>query len=297
MNGAARGTSVRADGAGPYRFGQRLKALKWLSRYLGEVYRARHSETEQPELVLMRKRRGRFASRLRLRIEPGYIGLRLALPSVPDDLAAVRRDVLMAMRDARETLEVAGQQPGVLEDLLSPVPLGQAAHVMAAAAAESAAPAHVAGEVPPVAATATPSAGFVRRHGLRSIAAVAAVAGLAAWLLPFEIDGARAPRNEDIVYVAAQPDDLAWADVVHGASTPAPLRLEKRLVVPKDPYPNQATAPCTGRSVNLNGGCWYALEDRPPCPPKAAEKPGTGKCWVPVAKDPSEAVIPTSIWR
>ncbi|QRO03022.1 hypothetical protein JRI60_49830 [Archangium violaceum] len=55
--------------------------------------------------------------------------------------------------------------------------------------------------------------------------------------------------------------------------------------LPWEPFRNQAKAPCrikTGE-VEINGGCWVALERRPPCTETQAEY--QGKCYLPVSKD------------
>jgi len=56
--------------------------------------------------------------------------------------------------------------------------------------------------------------------------------------------------------------------------------------LPTKPFGNQAKAPCKPRKgeVELNGGCWVALEKRPPCYDDQAEY--QGKCYLPVAERP-----------
>jgi hypothetical protein len=56
--------------------------------------------------------------------------------------------------------------------------------------------------------------------------------------------------------------------------------------LPKKPFRNQAKIPCMPRKgeVELNGGCWIALEKRPPCYEDQAEH--QGKCYMPVAERP-----------
>ncbi|MCY1074850.1 hypothetical protein [Archangium lansingense] len=53
--------------------------------------------------------------------------------------------------------------------------------------------------------------------------------------------------------------------------------------LPDKPFSNQAKPPCrTGRDeVAINGGCWVALERRPPCHEEQAEY--QGKCYLPVS--------------
>jgi hypothetical protein len=57
--------------------------------------------------------------------------------------------------------------------------------------------------------------------------------------------------------------------------------------LPDKPFSNQAKPPCLTRrdEVAINGGCWLALERRPPCHEEQAEY--QGKCYVPVGlRDP-----------
>ncbi len=56
--------------------------------------------------------------------------------------------------------------------------------------------------------------------------------------------------------------------------------------LPKKPFRNQAKTPCMPRKgeVEINGGCWIALEKRPPCYEDQAEH--QGKCYMPVAERP-----------
>jgi len=53
--------------------------------------------------------------------------------------------------------------------------------------------------------------------------------------------------------------------------------------LPAKPFSDQAKAPCKSNleEVELNGGCWLALEKRPPCGENYAEY--QGKCYVPVS--------------
>jgi hypothetical protein len=53
--------------------------------------------------------------------------------------------------------------------------------------------------------------------------------------------------------------------------------------LPTRPFSDQAKAPCFPKSgeVEINGGCWVALEKRPPCHENQAEH--QGKCYMPVS--------------
>lgn len=63
--------------------------------------------------------------------------------------------------------------------------------------------------------------------------------------------------------------------------------------MPAKPFRNQAAAPCDLSLLEeeINGGCWLALDKRPPCIKIHAEY--QGKCYVPVAKDRGR--LPTSV--
>lgn len=55
--------------------------------------------------------------------------------------------------------------------------------------------------------------------------------------------------------------------------------------MPREPFLNQAVSPCKRNKavVEINGGCWVALEHKPPCDAvDAAEH--EGKCYMPVGK-------------
>jgi hypothetical protein len=55
--------------------------------------------------------------------------------------------------------------------------------------------------------------------------------------------------------------------------------------LPDKPFQNQAKPPCITRrdEVAINGGCWVALERRPPCHEEQAEY--KGKCYLPVSSN------------
>ena len=65
--------------------------------------------------------------------------------------------------------------------------------------------------------------------------------------------------------------------------------------LPEKPFSDQAKAPCFPRKgeVELNGGCWVALEKRPPCYDDQAEY--QGKCYLPVSARSRKPREPQSV--
>jgi hypothetical protein len=78
----------------------------------------------------------------------------------------------------------------------------------------------------------------------------------------------------------AGPQSTFWSD---GAEK-GPMGIAYPL--PDKPFSNQLTPPCRTQrdEVDINGGCWMALERRPPCNPEQAEY--QGKCYIPMMKTP-----------
>jgi len=89
------------------------------------------------------------------------------------------------------------------------------------------------------------------------------------------------------------------------AVRPAPALINKAAVgqgpiaypLPSMPFDDQAKAPCIPREgeVEINGGCWVALEKRPPCHDKQAEH--KGKCYMPVSARSRDTREPRSLRR
>jgi hypothetical protein len=65
--------------------------------------------------------------------------------------------------------------------------------------------------------------------------------------------------------------------------------------LPAKPFSDQAKAPCIPRKgeVEINGGCWVALEKRPPCYDDQAEY--QGKCYLPVSARSRKPREPQSV--
>ena len=80
------------------------------------------------------------------------------------------------------------------------------------------------------------------------------------------------------------------------AQTNAPYLPVIAYPLPARPFLDQAVAPCSRSEVEFNGGCWFALEQRPPCE-KDIFLEHQGKCYVPSPKlkrtRPPQAVEPS----
>lgn len=106
---------------------------------------------------------------------------------------------------------------------------------------------------------------------------------LGALLLPLFSGNSEAPGNEE--RASASVGALAVAEV----QAPTLVDLDHSGVpaitypLPARPFSDQAKAPCFPKSgeVEINGGCWVALEQRPPCYENQAEY--QGKCYMPVS--------------
>ncbi|MGZ3457043.1 MAG: hypothetical protein ACXU86_00915 [Archangium sp.] len=92
-------------------------------------------------------------------------------------------------------------------------------------------------------------------------------------------------------YTGSEPHEAAGVAVRAVEATRAPTLVDAGDVgpaaiaypLPEKPFSDQAKAPCRPNlyEVELNGGCWLALERRPPCGENYAEY--RGKCYVPVS--------------
>ncbi|WP_375771169.1 hypothetical protein NR798_09800 [Archangium gephyra] len=120
------------------------------------------------------------------------------------------------------------------------------------------------------------------RRGLL-IAGLSALA-LGALLLPLFSGDSQGPDSE--ARASAGVGALAVAEI----QAPVLVDLDPSGVpaitypLPVRPFSDQAKAPCFPKSgeVEINGGCWVALEKRPPCYENQAEH--QGKCYMPVSE-------------
>ncbi|WNG33432.1 hypothetical protein F0U61_07230 [Archangium violaceum] len=108
------------------------------------------------------------------------------------------------------------------------------------------------------------------------------------------LEGQRGEQHEaGGLAVQAVEESRAPTMVDIGDESPAGIAYP----LPAKPFSDQAKAPCKpNRSeVELNGGCWLALEKRPPCGEDYAEH--QGKCYVPISARSRKPREPQSIQR
>jgi hypothetical protein len=117
------------------------------------------------------------------------------------------------------------------------------------------------------------------RPRARASAVLALAAGLA-WL---HVRHASQLPVLQVVCAVVEVQDPADAPSL--TDTEAPLAEAIAYPLPAKPFRNQAAAPCKPDlgELELNGGCWVALDKRPPCFKVQAEY--EGKCYLPVSKD------------
>ncbi|MET0404361.1 MAG: hypothetical protein ABW123_18260 [Cystobacter sp.] len=116
------------------------------------------------------------------------------------------------------------------------------------------------------------------RTGLAAMGGAVLVVGLGVCLVSMR-DAAHMPRGgrswalDDVL---RQESDFVNRDKLHPLSIAYPL--------PEKPWTKQAKPPCEtdNGEVEINNGCWVALEKRPPCFSNQAEH--EGKCYMPVRK-------------
>jgi hypothetical protein len=134
----------------------------------------------------------------------------------------------------------------------------------------------------------------VRRRRVRWLLASGTLAAVAAALLwPSPLP----PPEEPFVLVDAAPELLeAVPDLLaEGVMTDGEADMGERIgrTLPVKPFKNQKLPPCDPElETELNGGCWVALDKRPPCPDKTGVVESGGKCFMAVLAAPR---VPASI--
>lgn len=238
--------------AGPFQLGSTYEEV---GPELGHLHEARHTGTGRPALVLVLGDGVEWVPdgewRMTLSCRPGVSAMTLEVERAPDS--------------ARMT-EVA--------DLL----------VLMAAAVE-----RVEGNARVLAHLASGRVWPWARWGWRAVAGLAVLAlGLGLWSLGANPRAHRVPAasggdSRDML-------DTDAPDFINAAESPSPA---VSYPLPSKPFRNQAKAPCKTQAgeVEIHGGCWMALEERPPCYATHAEY--QGKCYMPVGKDRGE--LPQSV--
>ncbi len=116
-----------------------------------------------------------------------------------------------------------------------------------------------------------------RRLGTRLLVGAAVLAlGLGVWWF--------SPARES--RLASRPVAGALQDAPTLVSPTAASGRGLSYPLPQQPFRNQAKAPCRTQKaleVEINGGCWVELAEKPPCVEDRAEY--EGKCYLPMAKE------------
>ncbi|WP_375767413.1 hypothetical protein NR798_37910 [Archangium gephyra] len=126
----------------------------------------------------------------------------------------------------------------------------------------------------------------------RAVAGLAVIAlGVGLWLN----GGHSADTGHPAAHGVAQ-EALPYVDAPTLIDKPASNMEVLAYPLPSRPFRNQAKAPCKPKEgeVEISGGCWVALEKRPPCFENQAEY--QGKCYLPVSlrsREP-QALFPLS---
>ncbi|QRK09613.1 hypothetical protein JQX13_05630 [Archangium violaceum] len=118
------------------------------------------------------------------------------------------------------------------------------------------------------------------RWGPRAVAGLSVLAlGLGVWLHGASEPEHLSPTSPGVG--STRPSQLDAPEMINAAPPTTPIVYP----LPYEPFRNQAKAPCQTKTgeVEINGGCWMALEKRPPCFENQAEY--KGKCYMPVSKD------------
>jgi hypothetical protein len=119
------------------------------------------------------------------------------------------------------------------------------------------------------------------RWALRAVAGVAVLAlGLGVWL-----HGARDSKHLNPTAPGVDSKRLSQTDAPDLINAEASQTEALAYPLPSEPFRNQAKVPCKTKigEVEINGGCWVELAQRPPCYENRAEY--QGKCYLPVSKD------------
>jgi hypothetical protein len=105
--------------------------------------------------------------------------------------------------------------------------------------------------------------------------------GLGIWLC-FEHGSANLGSASPATATEAPSKNRAW--ILGNSEYPGATLIAYPM--PAKPFDNQSTTPCYPEldEVEINGGCWFTVERRPPCL-KDVQAEYKGKCYLPISKD------------
>ena len=247
------------EGQGAFYLGKRFEEAE---PGLGRLHAAWHVETKHPALLLFPADEVQWSPRgtweVRLDCQPKASTLSLTVVRSPDTPeVAELADLVVVMSAAVQRVEESPEaQTHLFGDAVNPV---------ARAAWMSRRPGRL-------------------RAAIQGVALTGVALALGACLF---LSRSPAPA----VHTTAMTSELDAPLLSSGDDSP-PNTLSYRL--PALPFRNQAIAPCKPKSleVEINGGCWMELAQKPPCADVVAEY--QGKCFIPVSKERNKGRLPQS---
>ncbi|AKI99379.1 hypothetical protein ATI61_109418 [Archangium gephyra] len=243
---------------GPFHLGRRYKH-KELGAGLGRLYEAHNVHTGASALVLMPDRHADWEPTEDWRISassqvsPPYVALEVGHAPASGRLPALS-ELLDLLASAVERVE----QNAEARAHLTREPIGRLRRWLGR------------------------SRRWLRSWRGRTLAGLATVAlGVGLWLGLTGLDNGPGPGARTAHGVAAEAAARLDAPSVTDKQDPSLAAIAYPM--PGGPFRNQAKAPCRPKEgeVEINGGCWVALEKRPPCFETQAEY--QGKCYLPVS--------------
>ncbi|REG26031.1 hypothetical protein ATI61_112126 [Archangium gephyra] len=241
----------KGERLGPFQLGRRCKHA---SAELGHIHEARNVQTGAPALVMMPGPRPSWGSKKNWQV-------RASFQSVPPFIA----------------LEVErAPASGRLAELAELFTLLLAA--LEAVGSNARMRAHL---------TGSPMGQYVRHPWLKGLVA----AGLAVLVLAGGFwwgMGTRPVGPSTALPSAPGLGELADAGISSSFLVDGEVQGRTGIAypLPDKPFSNQVRPPCRTKAdhVAINGGCWIAIERRPPCDEDHAEY--QGKCYIPIMKAP-----------
>lgn len=235
---------------GPFQLGKRYKHA---SAELGYIHEARNVQTGAPALVMMPGPRPTWGPKKSWRVRasfqsaPPFIALEVDQAPATGRLAELANQLTLLLA----ALEAVGSNPRMRAHL-----------------------------------TGSPMGQWVKRPWLRGLVA----AGLAVLVLAGGLWWGISARPMDppsaspsALNLNGMSDTGLPSTVLIDGQAKGPAGIAYPL--PDKPFTSQVRPPCRTNAdhVEINGGCWVALERRPPCGEHAEYQ---GKCYIPVIKPP-----------